>query len=252
MWFLKLIGLLVPRIDEPGGEPTNPSGGEPAINAEDDAVALGRAAELEAANQRITELEMKESEFDSRVNTEAQRLLDEVMPEVSPQLSAPAPHPFQRQTQPQYFEQPPGGEGGEELTEEQQVVRDVQATRMEVEQLRAERDSDRVTQTMNAMQKDYPHMDRFRVQAFMAQQQRPDQINLRKLCQISNEKELAAKTAYAEQHHAAKMAEISKGPAPPPSVPRGAGTPNDGVTITRANASAVLAERLEARGYGKR
>jgi hypothetical protein len=254
-----------------GGEtaaPATPPGGGTAEGeaAQSDAQALTEAARLEAANQRIEELQGKLDNQNQQVEERAHELLFEVMPEAFEQPSAPMPPqtrlPAQTVTpQPGQTFQPgdefsaeadgaegappapdPGAQLGRVLSEQEQRI-----TEMEDQQYAAA-----LNHRLDLYQQKYPEMDRFRVTTYLANHgEMADRINIEKLCEISHNKELARMNSHAERYHAEQLAKIQEGGQPPPVPGAPLGTPNDGVKITRANASQVLAERLQARGFGR-
>ena len=258
--FLTWIGYLLPRDDEEdqqGGDPTQAPGGEPAQGSEE-REALNQAADLEAANARIRELEAQDQD---RIRQEAENLLLEVMPEYGEErLQAVAPPMQGYQQGPPYgyqqqYGMPPAQgyeQDEEEVSPEDRLRSEMQQTQQQVMQMQDQMFARELEARLDRAQQNYPRMDRFRVMTYLANAgDAADRMNIEKLCEISHNKESRRLQEYAEGYHTEQLAAMRSGNNPPPVPGAGAGTPTQGQKVTTSNAARVLSERLAARGFGR-
>lgn len=278
MWsdMLKLLAHLLPCERRPddrgqegehagGGPAGGEAGGEPAAASTDDAHANDLNAQLQAAQERIAALEKGEDEsLQDLINQRAEERLFELVPEVDPsRVSGPGGrHAGYEPYQP--YQTPggppsgayPGDTGqypGEELTEDQKLAQRLNEIEARQRDLETARIADSHEAQMRQFQEKYPHMDPWKVTAYLANldPEVANRIDVERLAKASHERELRAKMSFAEEHHQRKLEEIRKAPQPPPVPGAGEATPNEGLKIDRSNASRVLAERLAASGFGR-
>jgi hypothetical protein len=140
------------------------------------------------------------------------------------------------------------------MTPEQIQALELQQLRQRVQGMEDQQFADRLNGQLDALQARLPNMNRHRVVTFLGTlpEDQAAKVNVGKLCEISHQKETNRLEAYANEKIAAKLAEISGGPKPPPVPGRGAGDPvNDDSPKTWSSAKAKLAEKLAARGFGR-
>jgi hypothetical protein len=216
-----LLGMILPR-----------SGAATDAPASDDA-AIARAAELEAANKRILELE---GINEVKIREEAERLVHDIfpqnqLPDETPRYTRPADD---------------GGAPADPPSLEEQVAQiNARLSDREIEDASRELQA-RIDQ---AVESKFPRADKWRVIAQIAAAGNAP-INIEKLLEISHNSRTAELEGYYSERRAAEAA-ATRGAIPPPIPTNPGGVPVVGEKPTLKTATAMLiAGMKEKMGWG--
>lgn len=218
-----LLGMVLPRSGAAPDAPAAPAG---------DGGELAR--QLEEANARVRELEGITEE---KVRARAEELVTEIFPQTQ------VPDPEVRRVE--RTDPPAAGDPPADPTSPEALRADVDALKREMTEKEIADGAAALERQLDALERQYPHLDRFRILGQMAQARGP--VDVERLARASHNVNHQRLEDYAAQ----KIAALGNPAAQPPPVPPGpAGAPVSGDKITTKSSASVFAARLAAKGFG--
>lgn len=220
-----------------------PTGQEPEAPQGEDRSAVDAAAEREALNQRIAELESITSD---KIKEEAERQMREIFPDWSGEdpHAAEAPAGYERPPQAQGYAPPQGDQPGGDYEPDPTERRLSRLERQDYE-----RQVDEMSQLLQSkverLTQQYPNMDPARV--LFNYSSLPDDVRVNEDRFLEHEAKRShdEMTARYEDYHRRKSDEERSAPQPPPVPTGGSGTPGSArPPATYPEAKKQLVQRL--------